>query len=61
MSRLMHHNTSIVPAMPMTDSVHPNVQMSISLFSSKTAAVCLLRAGLFDFSEQLICFDGLSG
>jgi hypothetical protein len=57
----MHHNTSIVPAMPMTDSVHPNVQMSIDLFSSKTAAACLLGAGLLDFSEQLICFDGLSG
>jgi hypothetical protein len=56
----MHHNTSIVPAMPMTDSVHPNVQMSISLLSSKTRDV-LTEVGLIDFSEQLICFNGLSG
>ena len=59
MSRLKHHNTSMVPTMPMSDSVHPNVQMSISLLSSKLRGV-FTRAGLIDFSEQLICFDGLS-
>ncbi len=60
MSRLKHHNTSMVPTMPMSDSVHPNVQMSISLLSSKTRDV-LNEVGLIDFSEQLICFNGLSG
>ena len=54
----MHHNTSIVPAMPMTDSVHPKDQMSISLFPPKLRAC--FGSGLFDFSEQLICFDRLS-
>jgi hypothetical protein len=43
----------------MTDSVHPKDQMSISLFPPKLRGVSI-GSGLFDFCEQLICFDGLS-
>jgi hypothetical protein len=61
MSKLKHHKTNMVPAMPIKASVHPKVQVSMISQEESNVKVSV-RAGLilFDFREKLVGLNSLS-
>lgn len=61
MSRLKIHNTSMVPAMPMSAKVQPNVQLSIELSSVNEQKTRFFGwRELLDDGEHLFSFHGLT-
>jgi hypothetical protein len=61
MSRLKIHNTSMVPDIPMSAKVQPNVQLSMESPSVKRTGMRFLGwRELLDNGEHLFSFDGLT-